>query len=532
MAIDYSKWDKLEISDDSDIEEHPNVDKKSMIRWRQQAIHEQRQQRNLEIKQMEVQIPMYIELNKRVDKMLADLDNANFGNYDEIQKYLSSNFDDSKPEGVEDDAPSFNEMIEDLILELKEQLKNSGRDPNDGAVLRDEVKNHRKKIDDVLTQNQDKLKSLLKERELHISSEDMHTGWDRSFLNKGESKVAPVTPAVPAPKVSASTIKPEISSAAASSTSAVSPASTQTATSISSATPVSQEVATTSSTTHTDEDDDEGTIERLHPDTAALSQIPLNNTSKIQDMLKSHLHIITESQKDALLMTAFDSQFAGNDPLTKQIIGHSTILKFLLDLIKFKNAKYPPEFHAIISGLFDKLFSSPSSPARNAYDQEIETTFNHIKQRCVVLSQEQAMQGEQKIQLKSIDDSSELVVNLPDPESEDPAEKERYEIFKTLPQKMQEALKSESLDAVNAVFEEMQIEEAEHILEIFDAGDIIGIQAVLENENEWRDIKHDYENGLAEEEGATEQQKESVPKIEELNITPPVEELSTADIVD
>jgi cell division cycle protein 37 len=27
--MDYSKWDKLELSDDSDIEVHPNIDKKS-----------------------------------------------------------------------------------------------------------------------------------------------------------------------------------------------------------------------------------------------------------------------------------------------------------------------------------------------------------------------------------------------------------------------------------------------------------------------------------------------------------------------
>jgi cell division cycle protein 37 len=45
MPIDYSKWDTLEISDDEDFECHPNVDKKSMMRWKQSQIHKERQQR-------------------------------------------------------------------------------------------------------------------------------------------------------------------------------------------------------------------------------------------------------------------------------------------------------------------------------------------------------------------------------------------------------------------------------------------------------------------------------------------------------
>ncbi|KAH9069799.1 Cdc37 N terminal kinase binding-domain-containing protein, partial [Lactarius deliciosus] len=32
MPLNYSKWDQLEVSDDSDIEGHPDVDKKSLIR--------------------------------------------------------------------------------------------------------------------------------------------------------------------------------------------------------------------------------------------------------------------------------------------------------------------------------------------------------------------------------------------------------------------------------------------------------------------------------------------------------------------
>lgn len=49
MPLDYSKWDNLELSDDSDIEVHPNVDKRSMIKWKQEAIHRERAERKQKI---------------------------------------------------------------------------------------------------------------------------------------------------------------------------------------------------------------------------------------------------------------------------------------------------------------------------------------------------------------------------------------------------------------------------------------------------------------------------------------------------
>lgn len=44
-SINYSKWDKIELSDDEDFECHPNVDKKSMVRWKQAQIHKERRER-------------------------------------------------------------------------------------------------------------------------------------------------------------------------------------------------------------------------------------------------------------------------------------------------------------------------------------------------------------------------------------------------------------------------------------------------------------------------------------------------------
>ncbi|KAF9429020.1 hsp90 co-chaperone Cdc37, partial [Entomortierella beljakovae] len=85
-VINYSKWDNLEISDDSDIECHPNVDKRSMIRWKQEKIHQERDARRTKIvalkheaetlkKQMErIEKSQQAELEKKYQDTLQQLE--------------------------------------------------------------------------------------------------------------------------------------------------------------------------------------------------------------------------------------------------------------------------------------------------------------------------------------------------------------------------------------------------------------------------------------------------------------------------
>ncbi|RPD52313.1 hypothetical protein L227DRAFT_471519, partial [Lentinus tigrinus ALCF2SS1-6] len=75
MPLNYSKRDKLELSDDSDIEGHPNVDKRGYRRWKERAIHEQREERKLKIAQYkpdiacnDVRMPRLQEITKDVEE--------------------------------------------------------------------------------------------------------------------------------------------------------------------------------------------------------------------------------------------------------------------------------------------------------------------------------------------------------------------------------------------------------------------------------------------------------------------------------
>src|SRR5262245_4959288 len=73
MVLDYSKWDALELSDDSDIEVHPNVDKRSFIRAKQHQIHQQRFQRRHEIETLKYERIVNDGLLKRIDNLLEAL---------------------------------------------------------------------------------------------------------------------------------------------------------------------------------------------------------------------------------------------------------------------------------------------------------------------------------------------------------------------------------------------------------------------------------------------------------------------------
>ena len=74
MPVDYSKWDKLELSDDEDFECHPNVDKKSMIRWKQAQIHKQRRETTDQTELLKHEHSTTIEYLKYIGEKVKDFE--------------------------------------------------------------------------------------------------------------------------------------------------------------------------------------------------------------------------------------------------------------------------------------------------------------------------------------------------------------------------------------------------------------------------------------------------------------------------
>lgn len=87
---------------------------------------------------------------------------------------------------------------------------------------------------------------------------------------------------------------------------------------------------------------------------------------------------------------------------------------------------------------------------------------------------------------------------------------------------MQEAVKTKSLDAINAVFADLAIEDAEDILDTFQEGGFIGINALLEDEDQFKELQDHYKNEQSIEELNIEDEQISINE----------QPTNTSDIVD
>jgi cell division cycle protein 37 len=479
MAIDYSKWDKLELSDDSDIEVHPNVDKTSFIKWKQRDIHEKRIQRENEIKGLKVQKEMYTQLNKRMDNILSNLNDEQLLVATERNAYMNSKFDKNEKctlEPENEDVPTYNEMIEDLFSQMEGDIKKENLH-FDAENLKLKLKEHRAKVDDTLKQIDPKIKEFEADKTKHITSEDIHEGWNSSFINKKNQSDA--TEAAASASAEAAAVNTPTDSLAASTTTA--PSTIETLNSPKAATPLKRPSKPLSEL---------GELELL-PETEQYLALPTVKASGA--FIVDHPFIACVHQKDAVVMKAFDYELNDDHKTAQELIHKGMILQFCADILE--NAPDPNMPLEVRLNYVKQLFvqlEKDNSPGKMAFDQEVAKLVNHVSERCKIIKQEAAEEdahagedGEQveQIQLRSMDPNSELIVTIPEEGTPE------YEAFQDIPDKMKEALKTGSLDAVNEVFATMHVDEAEELLEKFNESGVIGVQALLDNEKQFEELK-------------------------------------------
>lgn len=493
MAIDYSKWDKLEISDDSDVEVHPNVDKNSFIRWKQRDIHEKRMQREQQIKGLKVQKEMYTQLNKRVDLLLSTFTDSELESESERNNFINSKFDKSEKCTLEtqtDDSPTYNEMVEDLFTQIEGDLKKENLDVT-GSNIRKKVIEHRQKIENVLKQIDPKLEEFNKEKVQHITSDDIHDGWNTSFINKQPKENS--NPNSNTNSTSSSKSKPTETTINKSIETINSPGSIKL-------------IEKKPSKPISELDDLE-----LLPETIEFSKLP--SLKACSTYLLEHPFIACTHQKDALLMKSFDLQLNDHNEDAINTIRKSMLLQFSADLLENPpNPNMPRDVRLnYVKQLFNQL-EKDNTPGKIAYEQECSRMIDHVKKRCEIIRQEQEKEineeGVEQIQLRSVDPNSELIVTVP------PKDTPEYEIYDKLPEDMKKALSTGSLDEVNKVFATIPVDEAEELLERFNECGVIGIQALLDNEKQFEE--------LAENERKFEKMRKAA---EEININDKLNEL-------
>lgn len=326
MVLDYSKWDALELSDDSDIEVHPNVDKRSFIRAKQNQIHQQRFQRRHEIETRKYERIVNDGLLARIDKLLSALkkheDSAR--NPDELvfQALIESAGDPADdqppkpPEGVYKNAeeqPKYSKMMGTLVDQVKKEVdekKVSKAEDRYQAYVRG-VTGHQTKVLGLQNDLLKKLAELEKEEGSKITSESIHTGFDSSHVAKssptdaGNSKGKAEAVEVLNPRA----LKREGLAR--------------------------QESGGVSSGAEADIEDaslkEDESIEptKLGKD---FAKIKLGDYHACLQFISKHPEVVAERETDGLLVEAFNAQMAGKEDYARRCVHQALLLQYCRSL--------------------------------------------------------------------------------------------------------------------------------------------------------------------------------------------------------
>jgi cell division cycle protein 37 len=200
MPLNYSKWDMLELSDDSDIEEHPNVDKKSMIRWKQRDIHEKREARKLKITQLHSEIELNKVLRPRIQSVTKGVQENGVAHYRAVQRRLKEQPSPDKPNTGAPNQPTYDMMLGQLLGDVWKEVDDKTPEldwaseatvPESKASrmaeeLRKRLDWHIAELDRRDKEVQKEIEQEEAEQKKRITSEDIREGWSSSSVSKAK----------------------------------------------------------------------------------------------------------------------------------------------------------------------------------------------------------------------------------------------------------------------------------------------------------------------------------------------------------
>lgn len=465
MVLDYSKWDNLELSDDSDIEVHPNVDKRSFIRAKQSQIHQQREQRRHDIRTFKYERIINDGLLSRIDTLLKSLkEHENSSRspeevvFQSIMEFASNPAEDQAPpppEGVhthEKEQPKYSQMMSSLVDQVKKEFEDSKPDNLFQAYIKG-VGQHQAKVQGLQKELLERLAQLEKEEGSKITSENLHTGFDTSHVARAQDTKGKA----PAGGKSESV---EL---------------------------LNPDAATKDAGNEADvEDDDEEnpTISELGK---RFVKIKAGDYKAMLEFIGEHPEIVAEKETDGLLVEAFNSQMEGKEDYARQCVHHGLLLQYCRSLGRDGVSLFFKRYVAgDTSGMKQNSTNTSCSittkehQAGTLFRNDINETYNRIKTRAAELTKDSSASndpaGVEQIQLHAVDPNTKITINIPPEQSENPAEVEAYKIFTSFPQDLQKALRSESLDEVNKVLGKMRVEEAEDVVEKLGEGGMLSLE--------------------------------------------------------
>jgi cell division cycle protein 37 len=434
----------LELSDDSDIEVHPNVDKKSFIRAKQQQIHQERQQRKAQIETYKYQRIINDALIKRITDLIAALkghaSEAESRNPAEVafravmESAASLDPKDDQPpprpaviHNADEQQPSYTKMMAAILDDVNKKLeaKKVEQDKRYGAMIV-EIEDHLHQATSMQAEMLTKLAELEKEEGRKITSEGIHTGFDVSSVTKSQP----------------STSTSGAGAGGSSSVELLNPNFTP-------------KDPTASSDAVDDDDEDIA----ASPAATQFSKIKPNSYRESLEYLSKHPEILTEKDTDGILVLAFDAQLEGKDDYARNCVHQALLIQYCRALGRDGVA------------LFFKRITTPGHQAQGVFFKDVQDTYLRIKTRAREINLERAKEaaeggpaGVEQIQLHAVEPGTVINITIPPAGSDDPDVKQGREIFEAFRPDMRKALETGKLDAVNKVLGKMSVEEAEDVV--------------------------------------------------------------------
>ncbi|KAA1132811.1 hsp90 co-chaperone Cdc37 [Puccinia graminis f. sp. tritici] len=466
MPLNYSKWDALELSDDSDIECHPNVDKRSFIRLKQRQIHQKRDERKMKIDGLKKEGPMNAALLEKIEELVAKTKQDGADHLRKTASKLSAE-GHAKPPSSSEDQPSIDQMIFNLISQILTKIKDVSPADSDQAAEK-ELNFHLNRLADREKQRKVDLEKEELEAHKHITSEDIHDGFDVSHVDK---------------KPSVAIDEPITASSQSKSTKKVKKTNIEVLNPKASGTSAGQdnnEGAEAEGEDSDVEDSDDEELPRLSPSAQKFAKIKSSDYSSSLSAIQADPSLyLNESTTDALLVEAFESEMKGKKSYAKNCVHQGLLLQYCRKLGRDGVS------------LFFRKVGSGEPKAMQVFIDDVNSTYDRISKRCAVIIAErsEAPTSKEQIQLVPTNPTTSITFEVPDgppPENlelktEDPAEAEqldveevrkflwdRWNTFNQFPKKLQKALKSKKLDQVNLVIGDMEIPEAEKIVQDLD----------------------------------------------------------------
>ena len=332
MVVNYSKWDALELSDDSDIEVHPNVDKRSFIRAKQNQIHMERDKRRHEIKTLKYERVVNDGLLERIDALLiAFREHASQAvGARSLEFVMNAMMDTALPPNQDNPPdpppdvhykttqPKYSEMIASLIDQVKKESDVDGDDWYQKYLIG--ISAHKTKVQGLQNELFTKLAELEKEEASKITSDNIHTGFSTSSIAKDKAKPQPQAKS----KDKGNVERVEVLNPAAAKKAELKRLDSEGQT--------SGADADVDEPLEKDDEEEEG----FEPTDLGkeFAKIKIGNYQECLSFIGQNPDIVREKETDGLLMEAFNAQMEGKDKYARQCVHQGLLLQYCRSLGK------------------------------------------------------------------------------------------------------------------------------------------------------------------------------------------------------